>query len=561
MTKPSKREKGQALPMITLSLIALCGVMGLAVDLGWSYFVKRSAQSASDAASLAAVEQVLAAVGQAGTINCSNGLATCQAVAPCNSSGNLTTGCQYAQAHDFTAGGHNGRQNVTIEANTTSPAPTAPGVNNVEYWVIVRSFESIPQLFSAVLGNTTGSSAARATAAILNMQLPAQVYALDRENDAAPGSKKGSTGNDVWIQGGGGIVANGAVSLASTDPQAGQLGGSGSVSAPATYIRGTGGYGGTGSWTAAPQTGIPDGSLFTDPMSGKGQPPPPTGLPNYPVLNGAVPANTVLTSGNYYAVDSKGAPTGQPLTFGTNVTFKDGAFGNWVVFGGVVGSVNIGPGRYVMAGSATGTTLNWNSSMVMDQTPLDANGQAVAPTDAGEIFILTDTNYPGLQIPPALQSAPNVLNSLAQGNVQIKSGNSAQWDIDLHGLNTASGAVPAELTSFAPALLWQDQANSTIQYNPDGTINTSCGSLDSPCLNSNLKNTSSTYWTIDARPNVQLYGALYQPRGAGIFFQGHGTLTAPIQIVTGYISMQGGPTISLQKVPNGFRRRIAALIE
>lgn len=558
----SKREKGQALPMVTLSLIALCGVMGLAVDLGWSYFVKRSAQSATDAAVLAAVEQALNTVGQSAPFSCSNGQVTCQAVAPCNSTGNLTTGCQYAQAHDFTVGGHNGRQNVTIAADTTTPIPTVSGIANVEYWVTVRANESIPQLFSSVLANTTGNSASRSTAAILNMLLPAQVYALDRENDAAPGSKKGSTGNDISIQGGGGIVVGGAVAMASTDPNAGQLGGSGSVTAPATYIRGTGGYGNSGSWTAAPTTGLPDGSPFTDPMANKGQPPPPTGLPNYPILNGAVPSNTILTSGNYYAVNSKGVPTGQPLTFGTNVTFKDGAFGNFVVFGGIQGNVNIGPGRYVMAGSTTGTTVNWNSAMVQDQTPLDASGNAVPNTDTGEIFILTDVNYPGLQIPPALQNTPSVLNNLVQGDLEIKSGNSAQWGVDLHGLNPdPSSAVPAELRPFAPSLLWQDQANSTIKYNPDGTIDTSCGSLDSPCLNTSLKNSSSTYWTIDARPNVQLYGALYQPRGAGIFFQGHGTLTAPVQIVTGYISMQGGPTINLQKVPNGLRRRVAALIE
>jgi Flp pilus assembly protein TadG len=560
-TLSREKQKGQALPMLTVSLIALCGVMGLAVDLGWSFFVKRSAQTAADVAAQAAVQQALNSVGQVGAIDCSNGQVACQAVAQCNAAGNLTTGCLYAQAHDFTVAGHNGHQNVTIAADTTSPPPTAPGVNNAEYWVTVRAVESIPQLFSAVLGNTVGTSAARATAAILNVQLPAQVYALDRQNDAAPGSKKGGTGNDISIQGGGGIVAYGAVSLASTDSQAGQLGGSGSVTAPATYIRGTGGYGNSGNWTATPTTGLPDGTLFTDPLQKKGQPPVPTGLSDHPVLNGLVADNSVLPSGNYFAVNSKGVPTGQPLTFGNNVTFNDGAFGNFVVFGGIQGNVSFGPGRYIYAGSATGTTLNWNSAMVKDQTPLDVSGNAVAPSDAGELFVLADPNYPGLQIPAALQNVPSVLNSLAQGNVQMKSGNSGQWGVDLHGLNPADPAVPAELKAFAPILLWQDQANTTIRYNPDGTIDTTCGNLDSPCLNSNLKNSNSTWWTIDARPNVQLWGALYQPRGAGIFFEGNGTLTAPVQIVTGYISMQGGPNIVLQKVPNGLRRRVAALIE
>jgi len=560
MTKLSKKEKGQALPMVTLSLLALCGMMGLAVDLGWSFFVKRSAQTAADAAAQAAVQQVLDDVGQSGAILCSNTQLACQAVAPCNASANLTTGCLYAQQHGFAVGGHNGHQNVTVAADTSSPAPTAPGVQ-VEYWVTVRATESIPQLFSAVLGNTTGTSAARATAAIMDMLLPAQLYSLDRENDAAPGSKKGSTGNDISIQGGGGIVAYGAVSLASTDTFAGQLGGSGSVTAPATYIRGNGGYGNSGNWVSAPTNGLPDGSLFQDPMQGFKQPPAPVGLPDRPILNGFIPANTVLSSGNYYSVNGNGVPNGMPLTFASNVTFKDGAFGNFVVFGGIHGDVNFGPGRYIYAGSANGTILNWNSAMVQDQTALDASGNVTAPKDAGEIFVLTDTNYPGLEIPTALRNAPGVLKSLAQGNVQIQSGNSSQWGINLHGLNPEDPVVPAELKNFAPTLLWQDQANSTIKYTADGHIDISCGDLDSPCTNSNLKNSDSTWWTIDARPNVQLWGALYQPRGAGVAFQGHGTLSAPVQLVTGYISMQGGPTIVFQKVPNGLRRRVAALIE
>src|SRR5712691_8565369 len=155
MMKQSTKEEGQALPMVTLSLLAMCGMMGLAVDLGWSLLVKRSAQTAADAAAQAAVQQVLDNVGQSGAILCSNTQIACQAVAPCNASANLTTGCLYSQQHEFSPGGHNGRQNVTIAADVTSPAPTAPGVQ-VEYWVTVRATESIPQLFSAVMGNMMG---------------------------------------------------------------------------------------------------------------------------------------------------------------------------------------------------------------------------------------------------------------------------------------------------------------------------------------------------------------------------------------------------------------------
>ncbi|HYM05211.1 MAG TPA: pilus assembly protein TadG-related protein [Terriglobales bacterium] len=553
-----KKEKGQALPLVTLSLFAMCGLMGLAVDLGWSYFVKREAQTAADAAAEAAVQKALDTVGQTGPITCSGGLITCQpAVGPCNASGNLTNGCLYAQQHGFTVGGNGGRQNVTIQADTTSPAPTAPGVK-VDYWVTVRAAESIPQLFSAVLGNTVGTSASRATAAIMDSLYPAQFYALNRENDDPSGSKKGGTGNDVSIQGGGGINIFGAATLASTDSLAGRLGGSGYVNAGATYIRGAGGYSGTGSWNAPPINGMADGPLFQDPMQGKGQPPAPTGLKDFPVLGGTVPAGSVLPSGNYFAVDANGKPTGQPLTFGAGVTFKDGSFGNWVIFGGIQGNVSIGPGRYILAGSATGTTVNWDKSMVTDQTPLGPNG-AVPPTDAGELFVLTDHNYPGLQIPPALSAAPAVLNSLAQGNMLIKSGNAALWGTDLHGLNPDSLDVPPELKPFAPTLFFQDQANSTVQYTPNGYI--ACPNPDDACLNKNLKDPSSTSWTIEARPNVQMWGTIYQPRGAGIAFQGHGALSAPVQLITGYVSLQGGPTINFEPMPNGLRRRIAALIE
>src|ERR1035438_1316811 len=59
MTKLRSARRGQALLLVTLSLFAMCGLLGLAVDLGWSYFVKKSAQNAADAAALAAAYQTL----------------------------------------------------------------------------------------------------------------------------------------------------------------------------------------------------------------------------------------------------------------------------------------------------------------------------------------------------------------------------------------------------------------------------------------------------------------------------------------------------------------------
>ena len=38
MRQTKNLQSGQAIVMVTLSLFAMCGMMGLAVDLGWSFF-------------------------------------------------------------------------------------------------------------------------------------------------------------------------------------------------------------------------------------------------------------------------------------------------------------------------------------------------------------------------------------------------------------------------------------------------------------------------------------------------------------------------------------------
>ncbi len=111
-----RRERGQILVMTTLSVIALFGILALAVDVGWAYYLRKSAQKAADAASMAAAIQVLANVGNA-TISCS-GNVTCQGATACPSTlttpstSEITVACLYAQQNGFTQGGNNGSQNV-----------------------------------------------------------------------------------------------------------------------------------------------------------------------------------------------------------------------------------------------------------------------------------------------------------------------------------------------------------------------------------------------------------------------------------------------------------------
>src|SRR4030095_1661516 len=96
-----------AIVMVTLAVVAMFGMIGLAIDLGWSFYVRRAAQAAADAAALAAAKAAYAAVGgQVGVFLCSNANLTCQATqTPCSSisGGNLNNGCLYAQQNGFTA--------------------------------------------------------------------------------------------------------------------------------------------------------------------------------------------------------------------------------------------------------------------------------------------------------------------------------------------------------------------------------------------------------------------------------------------------------------------------
>ena len=195
----NRRQKsgGQAIVLVTLGLLAMCGMMGLAVDLGWSFFVHKQAQAAADAAALGATEEAIKRISGNGIIisafTCASGgtgatQADCETTAiNCGSvvaTSNLNNGCQYAKKNGFDW--TTSRQNVTIQSNDGDPAhlpPTAPGVVNMVYWVTVRTVQTVPQLFSAVGGGTEGTVSAVATAAIAASIGPGQFYGMNRRGD------------------------------------------------------------------------------------------------------------------------------------------------------------------------------------------------------------------------------------------------------------------------------------------------------------------------------------------------------------------------------------------
>lgn len=154
--------------MTTLALVPMIGFFGLVTDVGYMHFVKMSAQTAAEAAAQAAIIDFHATIGGSslscgGVIACATTPTACppNVTSPQNS---VQHGCIYAQQHGFYS---TGKQSVTYQAGTGSAPPTAAGSGTASYWVTFRVSQSVPQMFSALLGNTSGLVVARSTAALV----------------------------------------------------------------------------------------------------------------------------------------------------------------------------------------------------------------------------------------------------------------------------------------------------------------------------------------------------------------------------------------------------------
>lgn len=323
--------------MVTLGLIALCGVFGFAVDFGWAFYVRKRAQSYADSGALAAVEQALRAAGQ------SNIFKTCPANVQCGgSTGNYVTlscpstvsvdsttnadnGCLYLRGVTKSASSWTGFVNGTNGGRTQTAVLDFSPLNNGTdgyikpphipiksvYWVRSRITERVPQLFSAIHGTPFATVAARGTAAIVGLDLIASIWLTNRQNDTSPVGQGGgdTTGVDMYVQGSASVTVPNSIQLASNINRTGEIGSGGNsnaVSAGATYVRNPG----TADWTYSQKL---DGRLFADPFAGRGQPPAPsTALPDCGVIGdtiiGGASSNAplLLAPGNYYGVTCNG---------------------------------------------------------------------------------------------------------------------------------------------------------------------------------------------------------------------------------------------------------------
>jgi Tfp pilus assembly protein PilX len=160
-------ERGQSAILFVLALSTMLGVLGLVTDIGWGYFRRNAAKAAAEAAALAAAQAALQSAGS--NVTCSSTGVSCATDYQCPTSipnpptNDFHDGCLYAKDNGFQVTA-SGNQNVVLSGGTGTP-PTLTGLNS-SYWVTVRVSESLPQMFSAVLGNRSGVVSARATAIV-----------------------------------------------------------------------------------------------------------------------------------------------------------------------------------------------------------------------------------------------------------------------------------------------------------------------------------------------------------------------------------------------------------
>jgi hypothetical protein len=525
---------GQAIIMVTLGLMAMCGMMGLAVDMGWSFFVHKEAQAAADAAALAAVQEgmtrLTASGGPVSAFDCSGG-GTGSTQVECHttavncasviSSSNLNNGCQYAKKNGFDW--TNPRQNVTIQSNdglTGNLPPTAPGVVNITYWVTVRTVQTIPQLFSAVISRTEGTVSAVATAAIAASLGPGSFYGMNRKGDCTNSPDGAHCGTDIVTGTGtgttncpnypstkGSVCAPMGIILASAcntvqngvcdDGYAAEGGGAGVAASSLTIMSGgitqPGGDFHNMQNQALTPVSSSDPRTFKDFYAGDPQPPLQASNAGGPIgscgyLAGTIPTNvTTLGPYQYYSykvVGGSNVPDGKAITVPTGVTFsssqtgcpgagavytpgagQNSSFPSYVFWGGLMttDTATFGAGQYVMAGTIDSSV---NGTVFSVGGASSGNGQTSITGDSstGTAFIFTDGNYPGLAAQRGGIPSGSLLDNASQGT-QLYQGTLAfkNSTINLTGMvgskNTGSNLPPA-LDTYSGIAWWQDRRNS-----------------------------------------------------------------------------------------------------
>ncbi|PWU05244.1 MAG: hypothetical protein C5B51_15150 [Terriglobia bacterium] len=362
----SKGRKGQLLIMMTLVLVPMIGMLGLVTDFGYMRFIKMSAQTAAESAAQAAMIAFHSQVGGSnytcgGAVVCADSPTDCAAdiQTPSNA---IDRGCMYAQQHGFKTSGN---QRVSYQTGVNSVPPTASGTGSASYWVTFRAVQRVPQLFSAIMGNTTGLVAARSTAALAGAS--DCIYAL---NPTAQGA--------VSVGGTASLVSSCGIYVDSNNACAVQTNGNGAqLQAPEYDV--VGNTCTQNPLSPSPNTGV---APTSDPLSNLPVPASPTYHCDYWNYNMPNQQNVNLSPGTY---------CGGINVQNNNVTFSSG---NYILVGGGLTTQSANShisGTGVMFYNTFGQTDHGNQSL--SYSPININATSTvnltAPTTgtyAGILF-------------------------------------------------------------------------------------------------------------------------------------------------------------------------------
>jgi len=322
---------GQALIMVTLSLMFLFSVMGLAVDLGWCYYLKSRVQTAADAAATGA-----AVWAYNNFDTCSSGCGTtytCAGVTPPTNS--LQAGCLYATTDAPPTLG------ATMIENTSSSVSSGVTGNAPYIWIKATASISGPVNFLYLAGWHSATISASATAGVTTNTSSGCIYVLDQNAD-----------NDALsISGGGSLTASGCgVNVAASGSKAIDVTGNGVLTASnGGRINIKGSYSGSGI-TPTPTTGV----STSDPLSSLTKPTPGACTSAYSLSSGTGALGTTPGITDPYPV--QGTYCGGINLSGGTLTLQPGVYilmgGGLTVSGGTINGTGV---TFYLTGDSTHT--------------------------------------------------------------------------------------------------------------------------------------------------------------------------------------------------------------
>jgi len=480
-----RRESGQALVLISLSLVVLVGFGALAIDVGLLYYTKQRMQTAADAAAVAAAQSL-------------------------DTGGSYSTATQAASdvakldGFDTTAG-----TGVTV----TAAEPTTSPYNSTGY-VQVTVAQPQPTYFLSALGYTSINVSAHAIGGIENAN--GCIYALDPSRS----STIGVSGN-VTITSSCGILDNSSSSRALTA--------SGNITITTSMIGIVGsspGYSTSGniSITPTPKTKI---APSADPLG------------SIPAPNvGSYSLASVTSSGSYSVTGNNQVVTVLPGVYSTGisitgnnaqVTFKGGTYGNNINIGGNTSQATFNPGQYQNTGNGDSIDISGNATTTFNSG---------AYTFYGAVKISgnnTITLQPGLYL--------GGINVTGNANITFESGTYvlAGGGLSVTGNSTLTGSgVTFYNTSGAVAY-------APIKFTGNETANLSAptsGSLEGMLFfqDRSITYSSSNGSEIEGNSSSTFDGALYFPTTA-LSYVGNSSNSGYTLLIADTLTIVGNSTI------------------